>query len=147
LTDEGFDLFVDDLIECIEYRNEEHPDGIVRLVELHLQGNRLAACSLKKLARVISLSAGDLKELDLSDNLIEIQQPEHREIWQDFLQSFERCYVLKKLDLSRNPLGPRGAEILARVYMQSELDFWNLMQMSQRWTQSRTRSLTRKFTP
>ncbi|KAJ9239386.1 hypothetical protein DTO271D3_5765 [Paecilomyces variotii] len=123
LTDEGFDLFIDDLIECIEYRNDEHLDGIVRLAELHLQGNCLTARSLKKLARVISLSAGDLRELDLSDNKIEIQQPEHRMIWQEFLESFQRCYVLKKLDLSRNPLGPRGAEILARSYMQSELDF------------------------
>lgn len=123
MTDEGFDLFIDDLVECIEYRNDDHPDGIVRLAELHLQGNRLTARSLKKLARVIFLSAGDLKELDLSDSLIEIQQSEHREIWQEFLEAFQGCYVLKKLDLSRNPLGPSGTEILARVYMKSELDF------------------------
>ncbi|GAD92962.1 hypothetical protein NFIA_059010 [Paecilomyces variotii No. 5] len=123
LTDEGFDLFIDDLIQSIAYRNDEHPDGIVRLAELHLSGNNLTAQSLKKLSRVISLSAGDLRELDLSDNKIEIREPEHRKVWQEVLESFQGCYVLKKLDFSRNPLGPRGAEILARVYMQSELDF------------------------
>ncbi|KAL1873358.1 hypothetical protein Plec18167_006408 [Paecilomyces lecythidis] len=123
LTDEGFDLFIDDLIQGIQYKNDDYPDGIVRLAELHLRGNNLTAESLKKLSSVISLSAGDLRELDLSDNKIEIREPEHRKVWQEFLESFQGCYVLKKLDLSRNPLGPRGAEILSRVYMQSELDF------------------------
>lgn len=116
-------MFIDDLIQGIQYKNDDYPDGIVRLAELHLQGNNLTAESLKKLSSVISLSAGDLRELDLSDNKIEIREPEHRKVWQEFLECFQGCYVLKKLDLSRNPLGPRGAEILSRVYMQSELDF------------------------
>ncbi|KAL2009737.1 hypothetical protein VTN00DRAFT_5544 [Thermoascus crustaceus] len=123
LTDDGFARFIDDLVACLEYRDKDHPDGVVRLTELHLQRNVLTARSLRKLARVIALSAGDLRELDLSSNEIEISNPEQREIWQEFLQSFSGCYMLKKLDLSRNPLGPRGLEILSRVYMQSDLDF------------------------
>lgn len=123
LTDDGFAQFIDDLTACLEYRDKDHPDGVVRLTELHLQRNVLTARSLGKLAKVITLSAGDLRELDLSSNEIEISDPEQREIWQEFLQSFSGCYMLKKLDLSRNPLGPRGLEILSRVYMQSDLDF------------------------
>ncbi|KAL2001990.1 hypothetical protein VTN02DRAFT_876 [Thermoascus thermophilus] len=123
LTDDGFAQFIDDLTACLEYRDNDHPDGVVRLTELHLQHNLLTARSLGKLARVITLSAGDLRELDLSSNEIEISNPEQRVIWQEFLQSFSGCYMLKKLDLSRNPLGPRGLEILSRVYMQSDLDF------------------------
>jgi hypothetical protein len=88
-----------------------------------LQNNALTTRSLKKLSRVIALSAGDLRELDLSGNEIRVVTPEQGLGWQQFLDSFRHCYMLKKLDFSHNPLGPRGIEILARVYMRSELDF------------------------
>jgi Leucine Rich Repeat (LRR) protein len=88
-----------------------------------LQNNALTTRSLKKLSRVIALSAGDLRELDLSGNEIRVVTPDQGLAWQQFLDSFRHCYMLKKLDFSHNPLGPRGIEILARVYMRSELDF------------------------
>lgn len=44
-------------------------------------------------------------------------------MWQAFLGSFRDCYMLKKLDLGYNNLGTAGMEILARVYIQSDLDF------------------------
>jgi Leucine Rich repeat len=123
LTDQGLALFIDDLIACLEFRDSDHPQGIGRLTEFHLQNNALTTHSLKKLSRIIALSAGDLRELDLSGNEIRIVTPEQRLSWQQFLESFNTCYMLKKLDFSHNPLGPRGIEILARVYMRSELDF------------------------
>ncbi|KAI9932695.1 hypothetical protein MW887_008944 [Aspergillus wentii] len=123
LTDDGFSQFIDDLIDCIKYRDAEHPEGAAKLAEFHLQGNQLSVQSLPKLAEVIALSAGELRELDLSKNSIEITTPEQKLIWQQFLESFGNCYMLKKLDLGSNPLGSGGMEIFARVYIQSDLDF------------------------
>ncbi|KAL1964048.1 hypothetical protein VTN77DRAFT_7594 [Rasamsonia byssochlamydoides] len=124
LTDEGFDQFIDDLIECLEFRDADHPQGIAKLHELHLQQNALTTRSLEKLARVVSLSERDLRELDLSDNNFEVHTIEQRKTWQEFLESFRGCFMLKKLDFSRNALGPRGLEILVRVYVKSDLDFF-----------------------
>ncbi|KAL1988352.1 hypothetical protein VTN96DRAFT_10035 [Rasamsonia emersonii] len=98
--------------------------GIAKLHELHLQQNALTTRSLHKLARVVSLSERDLRELDLSDNNLEVHTVEQRKIWQEFLESFRGCFMLKKLDFSRNALGPRGLEILAKVYVKSDLDFF-----------------------
>ncbi|OXV08575.1 hypothetical protein Egran_03661 [Elaphomyces granulatus] len=123
LTDQGLAQFIDDLITCLEFRDRDHPQGVGRLTELHLQNNALTTRSLMKLSRVIVLSAGDLRELDLSGNEIRVVTPEQGLAWQQFLDSFRHCYMLKKLDFSHNPLGSRGIEILARVYMRSELDF------------------------
>jgi Leucine-rich repeat (LRR) protein len=93
------------------------------VTELHLQKNELTAQSLARLGEVIALSAGDLRELDLSQNDIRVKTPEEQMMWRDFLLSFKNCYMLKKLDLGSNPLGPAGVEILARVYIKSDLDF------------------------
>ncbi|GES61111.1 leucine rich repeat protein [Aspergillus terreus] len=123
LTDEGFLFFIDDLLECIQYRDEEHTEGLARVTELHLQKNELTVQSLARLSEVIALSAGDLRELDLSQNNIRVKSPEEQIMWRDFLLSFKHCYMLKKLDLGSNPLGPAGVEILARVYIKSDLDF------------------------
>lgn len=123
LTDEGFDQFIDDLIKCIKFRDKEHPEGAARLTDFILQGNELSAKSLLKLAEVVALSAGDLRELDISHNNIQVQSPQDKAAWQAFLVSFRHCYMLKKLDLGNNRLGIAGIEILARVYIQSELDF------------------------
>ncbi|KAL4892693.1 hypothetical protein BDV59DRAFT_202440 [Aspergillus ambiguus] len=123
LTDEGFELFIDDLFACIKYRDDAHTDGLARVTELHLQKNQLTVQSLAKLGEVVSLSAGDLREIDLSQNNIRIHTSKEKDIWRDFLDSFKDCYVLKKLDLGGNPLGSAGAEILARVYIKSDLDF------------------------
>jgi hypothetical protein len=123
LTDAGFDEFINDLIGVLEYKDAEHPQGVSKLQELHLQQNSLTVTCLAKLARVIAQSAHELKELDLSNNKIEIKTVAHRQIWKSFLDSFSNCFMLKKLDLSGNPLGPRGLEILTRVYVKSDLDF------------------------
>lgn len=123
MTDEGFAEFIDDLIQCITYRDSEHPEGAARITELHLQGNKLTVQSLEKLAQVVALSPGDLRELDISRNLIVVKTTEQKAIWQAFLESFKGCYLLRKLDFGHNPLGSWGMEIIARVYMQSELDF------------------------
>ncbi|KKK20100.1 hypothetical protein ARAM_000799 [Aspergillus rambellii] len=123
LTDAGFAQFIDDLIDCVKYRNEQHPSGLTKVTELHLQSNQLTIQSLAKLAEVITLSPGDLRELDLSQNEIQVVSAEEQMIWNSFLKSFTNCFMLKKLDLSGNPLGPVGLEILARVYIKSDLDY------------------------
>ncbi|KAF4295027.1 hypothetical protein KXV50_009246 [Aspergillus fumigatus] len=123
LTDEGFAEFIDDLITCMKYRDEEHPEGSAKVIELHLQGNQLTIVSLRKLSEVIKLSIADLRELDISHNNFVVCTPEEQEIWYHFLDSFKNCFLLKKVDFGNNPLGPKGIEILARVYMQSDLDF------------------------
>lgn len=76
-----------------------------------------------ELAKVIQLSAGDLKELDISNNEINIVTVSDAQKWKYFLQSFGQCCVLKKVDFSGNSLGTWGIELLARVYIRSELDF------------------------
>jgi Leucine-rich repeat (LRR) protein len=123
LTDEGFAQFIDDLIECIWYRDEAHPAGLAKVTEVHLQGNNLTIYSLPKLGEVIAKSPGDLRELDLSNNNIRVVTAEEKAIWKSFLCCFKNCYVLMKLDLSGNPLGVAGLEILASVYIKSDLEY------------------------
>ncbi|KAF9885199.1 hypothetical protein FE257_000650 [Aspergillus nanangensis] len=123
LTDDDFAIFIDDLLECIKYRDTEHTEGLAKVTEFHLQKNQLTVRSLSKLGEVIALNPGDLRELDLSNNTIRVEAPEEKKTWFDFLSAFKNCYLLKKLDLGSNPLGPGGIEVLARVYIKSELDF------------------------
>lgn len=78
---------------------------------------------MEKLAKVIAHSHSDLKDLDISENQITIDKPEHGTIWKGFLDSFQGCYVLKRIDFSGNNIGHRGFELLCRAYMQSDLDF------------------------
>lgn len=72
---------------------------------------------------MIQLSARDLKEVDISNNEINIVTVSDAQKWKYFLQSFAQCCVLKKIDFSGNSLGTWGIELLARVYIRSELDF------------------------
>ncbi|KAL3475465.1 hypothetical protein BJX99DRAFT_247525 [Aspergillus californicus] len=123
LTDEGFAQFIDDLLKCIHHRDDEHPVGLAKITEFHLRGNNLTVHSLAKLGEVIANSSGDIRELDLSQNKISVVTVEEKVTWQRFLESFQNCYMLKKLDLSGNPLGVAGLEILARVYIKSDLEF------------------------
>ncbi|KAE8379978.1 hypothetical protein BDV26DRAFT_303307 [Aspergillus bertholletiae] len=117
LTDKDVSIFIDDLLECIK-------EDLAKVTEFHIQGNSLTVKSLLKLGEVIALNAGELKELDISYNNISISpSPEGKAMWCKFLDSFKNCYVLKKLDLGSNPLGPVGLENLARVYIKSDLHF------------------------
>ncbi|KAL2840556.1 hypothetical protein BJY01DRAFT_236677 [Aspergillus pseudoustus] len=123
LTDEGFAQFIDDLLACILYRGDEHPTGLAKVTEFHLQGNNLSVLSLAKLGEVVAHSAGDLRELDLSNNDIHVASAQERAVWRAFLECFKNCYVLSKLDLSGNPIGPAGLEIFACIYIKSDIDY------------------------
>jgi Leucine-rich repeat (LRR) protein len=123
LADDGLAEFIDELIACFNYRDDDHPEGVVKLSELSLKGNKLTVISFKKLAEVIRRSHGDLKELDISDNEITVETSEQIAIWKEFLGSFRGCYVLKRIDFSGNKLGAKGFELLCQSYMQSDLDF------------------------
>ncbi|KAL9612251.1 MAG: hypothetical protein Q9167_003164 [Letrouitia subvulpina] len=116
LTHEGFMIVADALTRSIRHNGVR--GRVVRLQELHLRDNKLHAGSLRALAGVIRLAAHDLRDLDLSNNDISITTPEECQIWEDFLKSFARCCMLRSLDLSGNPLGPKAFEILTRVYSQ-----------------------------
>ncbi|KAL5337904.1 hypothetical protein BJX70DRAFT_219764 [Aspergillus crustosus] len=123
LTDEGFAGFIDDLLECIRYRDEQHPVGLAKVTEFYLQGNNLTVHSLVKLGEVITLSSGDIRELDLSQNDIRVESDEEKKLWKAFLASFKNCYILSKLDISGNLISPAGLEILACVYLKSDLEY------------------------
>jgi hypothetical protein len=88
-----------------------------------LSGNNLTLLSLRKLGEVVAHSAGDLRELDLSSNEICVASAQEKAIWKAFLECFKNCYVLSKLDLSENPIGPAGLEILCCVYIKSDVDY------------------------
>ncbi|KAL3444087.1 hypothetical protein BJX65DRAFT_311227 [Aspergillus insuetus] len=123
LTDEGFSQFIDDLLACILYCGDEQPTGLAKITEFHLSGNKLTVLSLRKLGEVVAHSAGDLRELDLSSNEICVASAQEKAIWKAFLECFRNCYVLSKLDLSENPIGPAGLEILCCVYIKSDVDY------------------------
>ncbi|PLN84709.1 leucine rich repeat protein [Aspergillus taichungensis] len=123
LEDAGLAEFIGDLIRYIEYKEEGHADGVVKVTELRLRGNKLTVRSLDKLAEVVRLSAADLRELDLSQNDIRVETAEDKSVWSAFLGAFQNCFLVRKLDLSGNAIGPVGVEVLARAYVKSELDF------------------------
>ena len=114
MTSEGFIEVASALIKAINYRGEH--GNVVRLEELCLRDTKLDARCLRSLGKVIKLVAGDLRDLDLSDNLFTITTPEEVTAWEEFLLAFSECCVLRRLDLSGNVLGPRAFEILAKVY-------------------------------
>ncbi|PKY00801.1 leucine rich repeat protein [Aspergillus campestris IBT 28561] len=123
LEDAGLAEFIGDLIRCIEYKEEGHADGVVKVTELRLRGNKLTVRALENLTEVVKLSAADLRELDLSQNDIRVESAEDKRVWGKFLEAFQNCFLVRKLDLSGNEIGPVGVEVLARAYVQSELDF------------------------
>ena len=91
-------------------------ETVVVLDELSLRGNQLTATSLKALAAIVKLAASDLRDLDLSENNLVIESEADVLAWEQFLSSFSNCCVLRRLDLSGNPLGARGFEVLAKMY-------------------------------
>lgn len=123
ITDNGFNAFLSTLLECMHFRDDEHPDGAARVTELHLNGNQLSVYSLSKLTEVVALSGADLREFSLAANCIVVHNDEEKRVWVRFLMAFEGCFMLKKVDFSRNVLGIGGVEMLARAFLQSGLDF------------------------
>ena len=89
---------------------------MVQLEELCLKGNELTALSLRPLAKVIALASKDLRDLDISENLFRIISSEDAAAWEEFLEAFSECCVLRRIDFSGNALGPKAFEVLARVY-------------------------------
>ncbi|KAL8872173.1 MAG: hypothetical protein Q9174_002154, partial [Haloplaca sp. 1 TL-2023] len=116
LGSDGFAEAADGLVQALEYREDGTDGKVLQLEELCLKTNRLDAKCLPALARIVRLAASDLRDLDLSDNLIEVDDTEGEKAWQDFLEAFASCCMLRRLDLSGNNLGTKAFEVLARVY-------------------------------
>lgn len=114
LGSEGFLEVAAALVTSTHYKGEH--GKVVRLEELCLRDNGLDASCLRSLGKVVSLAADDLRDLDLSNNLITISTDDEAAAWQTFLTSFSKCHVLRRIDLSGNALGPRAFELLARLY-------------------------------
>ncbi|KAL8667072.1 MAG: hypothetical protein Q9202_000994 [Teloschistes flavicans] len=102
------------LIKALEY--DGGTGKVLELEELCLKANGLDATCLPALARIVTLAAHDLRDLDLSDNHFSITSPEDAAAWELFLRSFAKCCMLRRVDLSGSPLGPKAFEVLARVY-------------------------------
>ncbi|MCJ1246378.1 hypothetical protein MMC30_003585 [Trapelia coarctata] len=114
LTDDGFVEVTEALVKSIQYQDDN--GRVLKLEEVWLKGNELTASSLKPLAKVVALAWDDLRDLDLSENRITISTSEDAAAWEEFLQSFSSCCVLRRIDFSGNNLGSKAFEVLARVY-------------------------------
>ena len=114
LTDAGFTEIASALSEALSYDGDQGRS--TRLEELCLKDNDLGTMSLQALTPIIRLATHDLRDLDLSGNCIQISTSDEVAVWEQFLTSFEDCCMLRRLDFSGNPLGPRGFEVLLRVY-------------------------------
>ena len=116
LTDEGLKEVAEALIKSITY--EDSNGKVVKLEEACLKGNNITAKSLRLLGRVVASAAHDLRDLDLSNNSITIKTQEDAAAWEDFLLSFTKNCVLRRVDFSGNALGSKAFELLAKVYGQ-----------------------------
>ncbi|KAK6354939.1 hypothetical protein TWF696_004067 [Orbilia brochopaga] len=86
-----------------------------RVEEINLSGNDLTAACLQPLRRALSVCP-ELRDLDLSNNKIAITTPEDMAEWEYFLEGFTSFKCLRRFDVSYNPLGDIGVEILFRTY-------------------------------
>lgn len=118
MTDDGFAEVASALVESLSYDGDQ--GRVVRLEELCLTNNRLSAASLQVLAPIIRLASNDLRDLDLSENIITVDTEDEVVIWEDFLMSFKHCCLLRRIDFSHNTLGPRAFEVFTRVYASQE---------------------------
>ena len=114
LTSEGLFEVASALTKSMSY--EDDNGRVVRLEELCLRDSKLEIRSLPHLSRIISLAAHDLRDLDLSENMITVATDDEVRLWENFLTSFSDCCVLRRINLSGNALGYRAFEVLARVY-------------------------------
>ncbi|KAF8543816.1 hypothetical protein BDD12DRAFT_874040 [Trichophaea hybrida] len=113
LGDEGLEIVCDGLCQGLA-------SGSLRLDELHLAENKITSRGLKFLGDVTRLASADLKDLDLRANELAIVTQEDAEDWENFLESFRDVTCLRRLDLSENPIGDRGFEVLWRVYSRED---------------------------
>ena len=114
MTDDGFAEVTEALVKSIQYEDEN--GRVVKLEEVCLNGNELTALSLRPLAKVVALAAGNIRDLDLSENRISITTSDDAAAWEEFLEAFSSCCALRRIDFSRNGLGSKAFEVLARVY-------------------------------
>jgi hypothetical protein len=92
-------------------------NGTFRLEELILSKNGVTTTVLPLLASIIQISSFDLRALDLSGNHLCVVTKEDEHNWEQFLNSFRTCRVMRRLDLSRNDMSKSLAmEIFNRVY-------------------------------
>ncbi|KAI9722894.1 MAG: hypothetical protein M1812_001342 [Candelaria pacifica] len=117
LSDEGFLPVVNGLFAAYTYTQGS---PILHLEELHLADNNLTARCLISLSAVIRLGAGDLQDIDLSHNNISVFSDDDVFAWESFLTALKDCSVLRRLNLSGNPLGPRAFEVLVRAYSRED---------------------------
>ncbi|QDS75144.1 hypothetical protein FKW77_007847 [Venturia effusa] len=111
LTDEGLCEVLDTVLTVLLNFNNFH------LEEFHLSKNGLTTGILPFLSKVIQQSSFDLRALDLSHNDIHVVTEEQARDWEEFLDSFRVCRVMRRLDLSGNDFSKSlGMEILSRVY-------------------------------
>lgn len=116
LTDAGLIEVTTALAKSTQHTS---PQGkVVLLEELCLKDNGLTVASLSGLTSCMHLICDDLRDLDLSENSISVNDPDDVLPWEAFLQSLSQCSVLRRLDLSGNELGTKAFEVLARVYAQ-----------------------------
>ncbi|CCX14255.1 Similar to hypothetical protein AOL_s00215g100 [Arthrobotrys oligospora ATCC 24927]; acc. no. EGX43364 [Pyronema omphalodes CBS 100304] len=94
--------------------------GALRLEEIHLVQCKISANGLKYLGKVIRLAGHHLKELHLKRNDISVVTEEDARSWQEFLEAFTEVSCLRILDLSENPIGNYGFEILWRVHTRAK---------------------------
>ncbi|EWC46855.1 hypothetical protein DRE_03867 [Drechslerella stenobrocha 248] len=86
-----------------------------RVEELNLSGNDLTAACLRPLRRALSVCP-DLRDFDLSNNVIKVTTLDDMKEWGHFLEGFADLKCLRRLDVSHNPLGDIAVEILFRTY-------------------------------
>ncbi|KAI4288400.1 MAG: hypothetical protein L6R35_002341 [Caloplaca aegaea] len=114
LGEHGFLEAARSLTKALEHDGEH--GRVLYVEELCLRSNKLNAACLPALAHAIRLAASHLRDLDLSDNDFTVTTSQDADAWQDFLDSFRQCRMLRRVDLSGNTLGPKAFEVLARVY-------------------------------
>lgn len=102
------------MVESLAYQSVQ--GRCARLEELCVKDNQLTIASLQALTPVVRLAFRDLRDLDLSNNMIAVNTEDEVAVWENFLMSFEQCCALRRIDWSGNPLGTRAFEVLLRVY-------------------------------
>ncbi|EFQ97400.1 leucine rich repeat protein [Nannizzia gypsea CBS 118893] len=130
LTDDGLSVFIDDLVQCMSYRDENYPKGAVRLTELCLSGNNLTVMALMKLSEVIFIGITSITKVDISNNSIRVTNEYERRALSAFLNAFRYSCLVKKIDFSGNRLENAGFDVLACMYFKGSYHLSNISLIS-----------------